>query len=485
MNKFQTKIQLLKYEVIKQLIRHYDREDMRDIYTDIPKAISPGPKASMRCCVYKERAVLQERLKLALGGDRKNPNVIEVIDIACDECPIDGITVTPACRGCITHQCMESCPKNAIMFVDKRAYIDKEKCIECGKCLNACPYNAIISQRRPCVAGCKAGAIHMDENKKARIDNDKCVMCGACVYLCPFGAMQDKSMIIDVLDILKGSNFGANYYVYAVIAPSIVSQFSYAKIEQVVAGMSKLGFHQVVEAALGADITLHKELEEFKEKGTLTTSCCPSFVMYIQKNFPELEKYISESPSPMTETALLIKQAHPDAKVVFVGPCSGKKYEYTLDKTGGAVDSVLSFEELQAFFDAKDIDITALEEKPLDNASYFGRIFAKSGGICEGITALAAKNGVQNLASAAMSGLEECRQNLLKLRAGRSKENFFEGMACAGGCLNGPLCLKHGPKNLADVDKYARQAKETATHNTLKLYSLISGSPCEPGGSNS
>lgn len=476
-SKFQTKIQMLKYEVIKQLIRSYDNGDMRNIYMEIPKVISPGPKATMRCCVFKERAVLQERLKLALGGDRNNPNIIEVIDIACDECPIDGITVTPACRGCISHQCMDACPKGVISFVDKRAYIDKEKCIECGRCIKACPYNAIIEQRRPCMASCKVGAISMDKYKKARIDNEKCIMCGACVYLCPFGAMQDKSMITEVLDILKDSGNSREFPVYAIIAPAIVSQFSYARIEQVVSGILKLGFYQVVEAALGADIVLHKEYEEFKEKDVLMTSCCPSFVMYIEKNFPNLAKHISGTVSPMVEAARLIKLAHPDAKVVFIGPCASKKHEYKLEKAQGYVDSVLSFEELQAFFDAREIDIENLGELPLNNASYFGRIFAKSGGITEGIKNLAEKEENTNFKPVAMASLDSCRQNMIKLNLGRAEENFFEGMACEGGCINGPLCLKHGAKNVAVVDKYARQAKESETVNTLKLYSLISEKP--------
>ena len=124
-----------------------------------------------------------------------------------------------------------------------------------------------------------------------------------------------------------------------------------------------------VEAALGADITLYHEANEFKEKGIMTTSCCPSFVMFIEKNFPEFTKYISSSVSPMIETAKLIKASDPTAKVIFIGPCSSKKLEYRMEKTGGAIDSVLSFEELQAFFDARNIDITTLEESSLDNAS--------------------------------------------------------------------------------------------------------------------
>ena len=472
MNKFDTAIQEIKYQVIKELIRRADKQDFADIYIDIPKMISPGPKASLRCCIYKERAIVQDRIKLAMGGDGSNPNVIEVIDSACDECPLDGIKVTSSCRGCITHMCKESCPRDAITIVNHHAVIDKSKCIECGRCKDACPYSAIVQAKRPCVKSCKVGAISMDENKKAVIDNDKCVACGACVYKCPFGAIGDKSFILDILDILRQSADNTAYKVYAVIAPSIVSQFKYAKIEQVVTGLHKLGFYQVVEAALGADITLYKEAIEFKEKGTLTTSCCPSFVMYIQKHFPELEKYISHSVSPMVEAALLIKHDNPDAKVIFIGPCTSKKMEFRQDKIKGIIDNVMSFEELQAFFDAREIDIASLPDTPLDNASYYGRIFAKSGGIAEGITKVAADMGAENVRPVSMNGLEECKINLLKLKAGKSDFNFFEGMACEGGCINGALCLHHGPKNAADVNRYGAEAKEKTIDNSVKLYKM-------------
>ncbi len=472
---FDTAVQKLKYDVLKAIIRNEYEHCYDNIYIDIPKEISPGPKATMRCCIFKERAIVQERIKLALGGDKNNPNVVEVIDIACDECPIGGIFVTPACRGCIVHRCQEVCPKDAIQIIDHKAVVDKSKCIECGKCTQACPYGAIIHQKRPCVNSCKVKAISVGEDKKAVIDNDKCISCGACVYQCPFGAIVDKSMIMEVIDILKQSDGNKNFNVYAVIAPSIVSQFKYAKIEQVVTGIHKLGFHQVVEAALGADITLYHEAEEWKEKGVLTTSCCPSFVAFVEKNFPELKKYVSSSVSPMVEAAMLIKRTDPKGKVIFIGPCASKKFEYKLPKTKGAIDSVLSFEELQAFLDARDIDVANLEDTSLDNASFYGRIFAKSGGIAQGIADVAAEMGIEGVKPLAMNGIDECRAALTKLKFNRASENFFEGMACDGGCLNGALCLNHGPKNVADVDKYGASAKEKKIDNSVKLYKLSIG----------
>ncbi len=471
---FDTNVQLIKYNVLKEVIRRAYEGGLDEAYIEIPKIISPGPKSEMRCCIYKERAITQEMIKMAMGGNPDNPNVVEVINIACDECPIDGIYVTPACRGCITHACKDSCPKGAITIVNQKAVVDKEKCIECGKCTKVCPYNAIIAQHRPCIQSCKVKAITINEERKAVIDNNKCISCGACVYKCPFGAITDKSYIMDIIKLLKESENNTKYKVYAIIAPAIVSQCRYGRISQVVTAIKRLGFHQVVEAALGADITLYKEVNEWKERGLMTTSCCPSFVMYIEKNFPELAQYISHTPSPMIETAMLIRHSDPTAKIVFIGPCASKKAEFRLAKTNGVINSVMSFEELQAFVDARHIDTTTLEDSVLDNASYYGRIFARSGGIAQGVADNAKEMGIEGVKSVVLNGIDECKAQLLKLKMGKSDANFFEGMACEGGCINGPLCINHGPRNLADVERYGSEAKEKTIFNSVKLHKLNS-----------
>ncbi|MCQ2282813.1 MAG: 4Fe-4S dicluster domain-containing protein [Bacteroidales bacterium] len=469
---FDTNVQLTKYNVLKEVIRRAYDGTLQEAYIDIPKTIVPGPKPQLRCCIYKERAIVQERVKMAMGGDKNNPNPVQVIDIACDECPAGGMYVTPACRGCMLHACQEVCPKGAITIVDHHATIDKSKCIECGKCTKACPYSAIIAQHRPCIQSCKPKAISIDENDKAVIDNNKCVSCGACVYKCPFGAITDVSLVLDIIDILKQSENNTKYRVYAVIAPAIVGQCRIGRVTQVATAIKMLGFHQVVEAALGADITLHHEAHEWAERGIMTTSCCPSFVAFIEKKYPELVKYISSSPSPMIETAKLIRRSDPTAKIIFIGPCSSKKMEYRLEKTEGMIDSVMSFEELQAFVDARDIDPATLEDSELDNASYYGRIFAKSGGITQGIQDVAKSLGVEGLKPCTMNGLEECNKALMLLKMGKATQNFFEGMACDGGCINGPLSITHSPRNVVDVDKYGNEAKEKTIDNSVKLYEL-------------
>ena len=377
MRKFDTKVQHLKYKVLREVAKLAWNDTLLDNLLDIPTTIVPGNTPTMRCCVYKERAILTERMKIAMGGDSDNPNVIEVIEIACDECPMGGYEVTNACRGCLAHRCEDVCRFGALSFDENHvAHIDKTKCKECGSCAKVCPYSAIISRRRPCENACKIKAIHMNENKAAAIDNSKCISCGACVYQCPFGAITDKSFILDAIDIIKKSENNTKYKVFAVIAPSISSQFTYAKLGQVISGLKKLGFHTVVEAALGADMVAYAESAELAEKGVLTSSCCPAFVSYIEKSFPDLLPFVSHNLSPMATIAKYIKEHEAPAKVVFIGPCTAKKAEVQKPEVAQYVDVAMTFEELQALFDSREIDITGLEEDVLDNASYFGRIFA-------------------------------------------------------------------------------------------------------------
>ncbi len=463
MRKFDTKVQHLKYKVLREVAREAWAGRLAETAIDIPKTIVPGKVPTMRCCVYKERAILTERVKIAMGGDKKNPNVIEVIDIACDECPMGGYEVTNACRGCLAHRCEDVCRFGAITFDQNHvAHIDKSKCKECGACAKVCPYSAIYNYNRPCEKACKAKAISMGEDKQACIDNGKCISCGACVYQCPFGAITDKSFILDVINIIKDSKNNTEYKTFAVVAPSISSQFTYAKLGQVITGLKELGFHTVIEAALGADMVAQAESKELAEKGFLTSSCCPAFVDFIEKNFPDLKQFVSHNLSPMATIAKYIKENEAPAKVVFIGPCTAKKMEVQKDGIKEYVDVAMTFEELQALFDSRDIDITTLDEGILDNASYFGRIFARSGGLSDAVAEGLKEQGLEDfiLKPCACDGIEACKIALLQKSKGRLDANFIEGMACVGGCIGGAGCLTHGEKNKAEVDKYGKEAYE-------------------------
>ena len=468
MRKFDTKVQHLKYKVLREVARLAWNGTLLENLVDVPKTIVPGNKPTMRCCVYKERAILGERVKLAIGGDKSNPNIIEVIEIACDECPVGGYEVTNACRGCLAHRCEDVCKRGALSFDSNHiAHIDKSKCVECGACAKVCPYTAIVSRKRPCQNACKVKAISMNENKAAAIDNNKCIQCGACVYQCPFGAIMDKSFIVDVIEMLKNKEENK---VYAIVAPSISSQFTYAKLGQVITGLKELGFHTVIEAALGADMVALAEARELAEKGFLTSSCCPAFVRYVKSEFPEIAQHISHNLSPMGALAKYIKDTTPGAKVVFIGPCTAKKAEAQLEEIKPYVDSVLTFEELQALFDSRDMDLSVLDEGVLDNASYFGRIFARSGGLTDAAKQAMEEQGIKfDIKPVVCDGIEECKIALLKKKKNVLDANFIEGMACVGGCINGAGCLTHGEKNKAEVDKYGREALEKTISDAVSV----------------
>lgn len=461
MRKFDTKVQYIKYKVLREVARQAWNDTLLDNVMSIPRELAPRNAETIYCCVYKERAILSERVRMAMGGNRQNPNVIEVIDIACDECPMGGYEVTNSCRGCLARRCEDVCPKGAISFHNHVAHIDKSKCVDCGACARVCPYSAIVDRKRPCENACKIKAITMNENKAAAIDNNTCISCGACVYQCPFGAITDKSYILNVIDMIKKSEGNEKYHVYAVVAPSISSQFTYAKLGQVISGLKQLGFHTVVEAALGADMVAQAESRELAEKGFLTSSCCPAFVAYIKKSFPQLLPFVSHNLSPMGAIARYIKKTTPNAKTVFIGPCTAKKAEVQLDTIKPYIDGVLTFEELQALFDSRDLDITTLPEDVLDNASYFGRIFARSGGLSDAVAEALKEQQIDfDLKACSCDGIEACRMALLKKSKNVLDANFIEGMACIGGCIGGAGCLTHGEKNKAEVDKYGMEAYE-------------------------
>ncbi len=474
MRKFDTKVQYLKSRALTEVARFAWNGTLFDKVLDIPKIIIPGKVPTMRCCVYKERAIVAERVKMALGGNPENPNVIEVMEVACDECPAAGFEVTDSCRGCLAHRCKEICKRGAIYFDHNHtAHIDKSKCVECGQCANVCPFSAIVNRKRPCQNACKVKAISINENSSACIDVEKCIQCGACVYQCPFGAIMDKSYILNAVDLIQKSEDNTKYKVYALVAPAISSQFAYAKMGQVITGLKELGFYKVVEAALGADMVAYAEAKELAEKGFLTNSCCPAYVKYVKKTFPALEDTISHNPSPMAALAKYIKETVEDAKVIFIGPCTAKKAEAQLDEVKPYVDVVLTFEELEALFSSRDLDITTLEEGTLDDASYYGRIFARSGGLSDAVAESLKEQGIEfDLQAVVCDGIEESRMALLKKNKNILKANFVEGMACVGGCIGGAGCLTHGPKNKTEVDKYGKEANEKTITDAISNLEL-------------
>jgi len=326
-------------------------------------------------------------------------------------------------------------------MVKGKSYIDQSKCIKCGKCKSVCPYDAIAKKERPCAQACGVGAITSDKLGRAYVDPDKCVSCGMCMVNCPFGAISDKSQIFQLARALTEGD-----EIIAEIAPAFYGQFGdNITPRNLKAALEEMGFSEFYEVALGADIGAVAEAHHYVQKVTtgelpfLLTSCCPSWAMLAKKYFPDLIDEVSQELTPMVATARTIKQQHPNAKVVFIGPCAAKKLEAMRRTVRSDVDFVITFEELQAMFDAKGIDLTKYEaESSFHNATGAGRGYAVAGGVAEAIEKCVREYYPDvdvNIEHA--EGLAECKKILALAKAGKMNGCLIEGMGCPGGCVAG------------------------------------------------
>ncbi len=449
-----------------------------------PYRIIPGEQASYRDSIFLERAIVGERLRLAIGLPLReikdfvpvsdgieesaiaekyyDPPLVNVIPFACHACPDNRVTITNACQDCLEHPCREVCPKDAIHGRNGKSEIDYEKCIGCGRCIKACPYHAVVKLERPCASACGMNAIHSDAQGHAEIDYDRCVSCGQCLVSCPFGAIADKGQIFQVIHAInKGEE------VYAALAPAFVGQFGPSLTpEKMRSAFRALGFRDLVEVAVGADLCTLEEAQDFVENVPdtlpfLCTSCCPAWSVMAKTEFPEIKDTISMALTPMVLTARRLKKEKPDAKIVFVGPCAAKKLEASRTSIRSDVDFVLTFEEVMGMFEAKGIDLETepFEEETLNEGTRAGRGFAVSGGVAqavkERIKELDPEREVKVVAS---QGLKECRTMLKLAKAGRYDGYLLEGMACPGGCVAGAGTLQSASKSQASVGRYLRQA---------------------------
>ncbi len=461
---------------------------------DLPYRIIPGEVATYRESVFLERAIVEERLRLAIGLPLRNmtehapvsngieesaiaekyydPPLVNIIKFACHSCPDQEMRVTDACQGCLAHPCSEVCPRGAISIINGRSRIDESKCIKCGKCENACPYHAIMKMERPCANACGVDAIGSDSLGRAEIDYDKCVSCGMCMVNCPFGAIADKGQIFQVIHAIK-----SGIPVYAAVAPAFVGQFGKELTSnRLREAMKELGFADIVEVAVGADLCTIQEAQDFldevpEKRPFMATSCCPAWASMARKMFPDLADNISMALTPMVLTGRLIKKEHPGCKVVFIGPCAAKKLEASRKEIRSDVDFVLTFEEVVGMFTAKGVDFNKIPaDGTLSDASADGRGFAVSGGV-----AAAVVNCIKELAPdrtmqiAGAEGLRECRQLLSDAQKGKYNGYLLEGMACPGGCVGGAGTMQGPTKAKGQIVVIKKKSeKKNALENTHK-----------------
>ena len=482
------KLRRTVFEEVARLGFKANADTLNDDMEAIPYKIVNDDTIKYRESVYRARAVVRERLRLAMGLSLRpenkpvhltagveasnisdkyyEPPLMQVIPSACEGCQEKGYEVSNMCKGCLAHPCMEVCPRGAISMVNGRSFIDQEKCISCGQCKTVCPYDAISKKERPCAKACGVSAIETDEQGRAKINVDKCVSCGMCMVSCPFGAISDKSQIFQLARALTEGD-----EIVAEIAPAFAGQFGdNITPRNLKAALQELGFSEVYEVALGADIGAIAEARHYVHKVAtgelpfLLTSCCPSWAMLAKKYFPDMIDQVSQELTPMVATARTIKKEHPNARVVFIGPCAAKKLEAMRRTVRSDVDFVITFEELQAMFDAKDIDLLEYEaESSFHNATGAGRGYAVAGGVADAIEQCVKEYYPDvEVKIEHAEGLAECKKILSMAKVGRMNGCLIEVMACPGGCVAG------AGTNL-QVAKAQKKVKEFVDGSTKKL----------------
>lgn len=466
----------IKYNVLHEVAKLAFSGELDEKRDEIPFKLIPGPKAQFRCCVYKEREILRQRVRLAEGkcpSGKHSDNMIQVIPSACEECPITRFVVTDNCQKCMGKACQNACNFGAISIGRDRAHIDPDKCKECGKCAQACPYNAIAELIRPCRRACPVDAITMDlDTGICQIDEKKCIQCGACVRSCPFGAITSKVFIVQVINALK-----AGKKVVAMVAPAAEGEFG----ADITMGswrtaLKKVGFADMVEVAAGGDMTAAYEAmewaEAYKEGKKMTTSCCPAFVNMIKQHFPTLLEHMSTTVSPMCAVSRMLKNQDPETVTVFIGPCIAKKSESLDLNIEGNADYAMTFGEIRAMMRARGVELQPAVND-YQEGSIFGKRFGNGGGVAAAVLeCMKERDEKFDARVLRCNGGTECRKALLLMKAGRLPEDFVEGMVCIGGCVGGPS--KHKAENEAKKarDQLIGEADDRKILENLQKYPM-------------
>lgn len=481
-----TQVRKDRRRIFKEVsILAYESTDLKDDIEALPYKIVNYDESPFQS-VYRERAIIRERIRLAMGLSLRPDNIhmhltqgleesnidekyyepplMQVIPSACNACPENTYVVTDKCMGCVAHPCREVCPRGAMTMKDGKSIVDQEKCIKCGKCKAVCPYDAISHQVRPCLSNCGVNAIKSDDKGRAYIDSDVCVSCGQCMVSCPFGAIADKSQIFQLIRAMQSGR-----KIIAQVAPAFAGQFGpNVSADVLKTALKELGFYDVYETAIGADMGCLAEAKHYAEKVATgevpfsLTSCCPSWSVLAKKFFPETIDKISNELTPMVATARYIKEREPDASVVFIGPCASKKLEASRRTIRSDVDFVITFEELCGMFEAKGIlldEINALDK--VEDATACGRGYGVAGGVADAIEKCVREYypGVEVHIEHAES-LAECKKMLMLAKVGKKNGCLIEGMACPGGCVAGAGTNIAVPQATKALENFKNEAKE-------------------------
>lgn len=336
--------------------------------------------------------------------------------------------------------------------------LKKSNCKNCYKCIRNCPVKSIKFS-----------------SNQAHIVPNECILCGQCFVVCP----QNAKEIIDDTDKAKAL-LKEDFPVIASIAPSFIANYNGAGINSIREALKKLGFYDAEETAIGATI-VKKEYENIlknKRKDIVISSCCHSINLLIQKYFPSSIKYLANIVSPMQAHCLDIKSRYPNAKTVFIGPCLSKKDE--AERYNGAVDCVLTFEELTNWLDSENIKIES--QRDITEKSR-ARLFPTTGGILKTMYC-----DQDDYSYIAVDGVENCIEALKDIESGNISHCFIEMSACNGSCIGGPVMEKFHNSPIRDyqqVNSYAGKLDfevEFANSNLIKKeYTYIGNNKKFPG----
>ncbi|MDY5814128.1 MAG: monomeric [FeFe] hydrogenase [Bacteroides sp.] len=478
-------VMIVRHKLLANLVKLWKENQLVEKIDRLPLELTPRKARVMsRCCVHKERAVWKYKCLPLLGFDMDDEkdeldplsayarraldrreiikeNLMCVIDEACSSCVQVNYEVSNLCKGCVARSCYSNCPKKCITFdAQSKAHIDHDTCISCGLCHSNCPYHAIVYIPVPCEEACPVKAINKDEYGVEHIDESRCIYCGKCMNACPFGAIFEISQAFDVLESIRRGE-----KVVAIIAPSILGQFK-TTIDQVYGAFKEIGFYDVIEVAQGAMDTISNEGEELLEKieegqSFMTTSCCPSYIELVNKHIPDMKPYVSHTGSPMYYASRTAKAKHPDARIVFVGPCIAKRQEMRRDEF---VDNVLTFEEVGSIFAGMDIELATAPTYSMSFRSVReAHGFANASGVMGAVLSYLGEDRAKPVSGIAVTNLDKKNIGLLRTYAktGKAPGNFIEVMACPGGCITGPSAYNDVVSAKRQLNKELEKVQET------------------------
>lgn len=305
--------------------------------------------------------------------------------------------------------------------------LKKSNCKNCYKCIRHCPVKSIRFSAN-----------------QAHIIGNECILCGQCFVVCPQNAKEIASELEKVKVLIQSGD-----PVFVSLAPSFIANYDGIGINGMRSALKKLGFADAEETAIGATIvkTEYERMLAAETRDVVISSCCHSVNLLVQKYFPDEIKNLADVLSPMQAHAKDIKRRHPNAKVVFVGPCVAKKDE--AEYYNGIVDAVLTFEEVTEWLKAEKIELVADMD---DYEKSRARFFPTTGGI---LKAMAQQADYTYLA---IDGVENCIAALKDIESGKIHKCFIEMSACVGSCVGGPVMEKYRRSPVKDYAAVARYA---------------------------